>query len=196
LEGEKLAPEFCLSADQLWENLEYFLRRIIPVAEKAGVQLAIHPDDPPLANLMGGAQIMFESESFERLFEMIPNPANSLCFCQGTFAEMGVDIPATIRKFGARISYVHFRDVKGNAECFVETFHDNGPTDMFAAMQAYNEIGFSGALRPDHVPLLDGEAGRADGYSMLGRLFAVGYMRGLMHAAAHPSQREYSLHGD
>lgn len=171
-----------LAADVLWENLDYFLKRMLPVAEDAGVVLAMHPDDPPLPNLCGDAQIMFEPASFDRLFEMAPSAANAMCYCQGTFAEMGVDIPATIRHFGERIKYVHFRDVNGAVPRFQETFHDNGKTDMFAAMQAYRDIGFKGVMRPDHVPTMDGEDGDGSGYSMLGRLFAVGYMRGLMHA--------------
>jgi mannonate dehydratase len=95
---------------------------------------------------------------------------------------MGVDIPSTIRRFGRAISYVHFRDVRGSIPRFEETFHDNGKTDMCEAMRTYREVGFEGPMRPDHVPRLEGEAGDGSGYSMLGRLFAVGYMRGLMHA--------------
>ena len=198
LAGKSLPEAERLSSAQMWENLEYFLSRVLPVAEAEGIQLAMHPDDPPLPELLGASQIMYQPESFEKLFEMFPNPANGMCFCQGSFvemgAEMGVDIPSTIRRFGDRIRYVHFRDVRGNASRFVETFHDNGPTDMYAAMRAYKEIGFAGTMRPDHVPLMDGEEGRADGYSMLGRLFAVGYMRGLMHAVAR--EEEYSDYGN
>ena len=95
---------------------------------------------------------------------------------------MGVDIPATIHRLGKHIQYVHFRDVRGTRGDFVETFHDNGPTDMAAAMRAYRDIGFSGPMRPDHVPQLYGEDDGEPGYTMLGRLFAYGYMRGLMHA--------------
>ena len=176
-------PDRRANAEQLWENLEYFLKRIVPVAETAGVGLAMHPDDPPLCSLMGAAQIMHEPAAFERLAQLVPSPANGMCFCQGTFAEMGVDIPATIRRLAKIIHYVHFRDVRGTAGKFEETFHDDGQTDMAAAMRAYREIGFNGVMRPDHVPKLDGEKGDGGGYSMLGRLFAVGYMRGLMHAS-------------
>jgi mannonate dehydratase len=95
---------------------------------------------------------------------------------------MGVDIPATIRRLGPHIRYVHFRDVRGSAEAFEETFHDNGPTDMVAAMRAYRDIGFTGPMRPDHVPQLDGEEDGEPGYTMMGRLFAYGYMRGLIQA--------------
>jgi mannonate dehydratase len=170
------------STDALWRNLEYFLHCVVPIAENAGVKLAMHPDDPPLSELLGTPQIMHLPEHFERLLDIDNSAANGICFCQGTFAELGLDIPATITRFSSKIHYVHFRDVRGHAACFTESFHDNGPTDMAAAMRAYRAIGFNGPMRPDHVPKLDGESGLADGYTMLGRLFAVGYMRGLMHA--------------
>ena len=101
---------------------------------------------------------------------------------EGTFAEMDVDIPDAIRRLGDRIHYVHFRDVVGTAESFRETFHDNGKTDMPAAIRAYREVGFDGPIRPDHVPQLVGEEDGEPGYTMLGRLYAYGYMRGLMQA--------------
>jgi mannonate dehydratase len=172
-----------ISAEQLWENLEYFLRKVVPVAEDAGVVLAMHPDDPPVDDLLGRARILNCVAGFERLVNLVSSPSNAICFCQGTFAAMGVDIPATIRRLGGHIKYVHFRDVRGTADNFVETFHDNGPTDMFAAMCAYRDIGFDGPMRPDHVPQLIGEEDGEPGYTMLGRLFAFGYMSGLMEAA-------------
>ena len=95
---------------------------------------------------------------------------------------MGVDIPVTIRRLGKHIKYIHFRDVRGTRESFVETFHDNGDTNMAAAMRAYRQIGFSGPIRPDHVPHLYGEDEGEPGYTMRGRLFAYGYIRGLMQA--------------
>jgi mannonate dehydratase len=97
---------------------------------------------------------------------------------------MGCDIPKTIRHFGSKIQYVHFRDVRGTPEAFAETFHDNGPTDMAQAMRALREIHFAGPMRPDHVPQMFGEDEGEPGYTMLGRLFAYGYIRGLMHATA------------
>lgn len=171
-----------ISVDQLWKNLERFLRELIPVAEEMGVTMCMHPDDPPLMQLLGKARIMNSVENFERLVELVPSPSNAICFCQGTFAAMGCDIPVSIRRLGKHIRYVHFRDVQGTREEFVETFHDNGPTDMAAAMRAYRDIGFTGPMRPDHVPQLYGEDEGEPGYTMLGRLFAYGYMRGLMHA--------------
>lgn len=182
LAGRLVSPDRRIAREKLWENLEYFLTRVVPVAETADVKLAMHPDDPPLPSLMGADQIMFDPESFERLAGLVPSAANGMCLCQGTFSEMGLDVPATIRRLAKFIHYVHFRDVRGTAAKFAETFHDDGQTDMHAAMKTYAEIGFRGVMRPDHVPKLENEEGDGSGYSMLGRLFAVGYMRGLIHA--------------
>ncbi|MFC5453310.1 mannonate dehydratase [Prosthecobacter fluviatilis] len=171
-----------ITADALWTNLERMLAELLPVAEKHGVTMVMHPDDPPLAEFAGKARIMNSVENFERLMRLSPSRHNAICFCQGTFAEMGADIPAAIRRLGKHIRYVHFRDVRGNAACFAETFHDNGPTDMVAAMRAYHDISFTGPMRPDHVPQLDGEEEGEPGYTMMGRLFAYGYMRGLIQS--------------
>lgn len=167
---------------ELWKNLQNFLEEIIPVAEDAGVVMAMHPDDPPLPQLLGNDRIMHDVAGFERLVEIVKSPSNKIAFCQGSFAEMGIDIPATIRRLGSNIAYVHYRDVVGTAEDFRESWQDNGQTDMAEAMRAYREVGFSGPMRPDHVPQMIGEDDGEVGYTMLGRLFAFGYIRGMMHA--------------
>ena len=176
-----------IGGHELWDNLERLLQELVPVAEDAGVMLAMHPDDPPLPELLGKARILNSVESLEHLVALVPSPSNGICFCQGTFAEIGADIPETIRRLGKHIKYVHFRDVRGTPDSFIETFHDDGPTDMAAAMRAYHEIGFDGPIRPDHVPQLVGEEDGDPGYragpineTMRGRLFAYGYIRGLM----------------
>ena len=94
------------------------------------------------------------------------------------------DLPSAIRQFGKqnKIFFVHFRDVRGTKEKFVETFHDDGKTDMLACMQAYKEVGFDGVLRPDHVPTMEGDSNDHPAYSSVGRLFAVGYIKGLREA--------------
>lgn len=171
-----------ITAAELWKNLERFLTELLPVAERFGVTLTAHPDDPPLPQLLGKDRILNSVEGFERLVKLVPSRHNAICFCQATFAMMGVDTPATIRRLGPHIKYVHFRNARGTAADFAETFHDNGMTDMVAAMQAYRDIGFTGPLRPDHVPQMHGEDDGEPGYTMLGRLFAYGYIRGLMHA--------------
>ena len=170
--------------EQLWESLEYFLRAVVPVAEEAGVTLALHPDDPPLPVIRGVPRLARSVEAYRRVLDLVDSPANAITFCQGNFTLMTDDLPSVIRELGAtgRIAYVHMRDVVGTAEAFHETFHDEGKTDLAACMRAYRDIGFSGPLRPDHVPTLLGESNDRPGYADLGRLFAVGYLRGLRDA--------------
>ncbi len=170
--------------ERMWENLEYFLKGVVPVAEEAGVKLAMHPDDPPLSPLRGIGRIMRSLDGFQRLLDLVPSPVNGLTFCQGNFTLMTDDLPAAIRHFGkqGKIFFVHFRDVQGTPEHFVETFHDLGQTDMLACMRAYKEIGFEGVLRPDHVPTLEGDSNDNPCYSTLGRLHAIGYIQGLREA--------------
>ena len=170
-------------ADQLWKNLRGFLREIAPLAEDCGVTLALHPDDPPLANLRGQDRIIIDYAAFQRALELHGSPANKLCFCQGTFASRGEDIPEGIRRFQDHIAFAHFRNVQGQATRFRETFHDTGQIDMAACIRVYQETAFQGPIRPDHVPTLDGESNDHPGYEMLGRLHAIGYMMGLIHAS-------------
>lgn len=176
---QELAP---VGAETLWEALKYFLNEVVPVAEKAGVKLALHPDDPPIDRLRGVDRIVTSPENYERIMELYESEFNGMTFCQGNFAAMGADIPASIRQFDERINFVHFRDVEGVAERFVETWHDDGPTDMHACIEAYREIGFEGPVRPDHVPTMAGETNSNPMYMTLGRLFAVGYLKGLLEA--------------
>ncbi|SFT00297.1 mannonate dehydratase [Halostagnicola kamekurae] len=169
-----------ITAEELWENLEYFLERVVPVAEEAGVKLGLHPDDPPREEVRGVPRIVNSVEAYERVLDIVDSEHNGVTFCQGNFAAMGVDIPSTIRRFGDRVNFVHFRDVEGDADGFVETWHDDGPTDMLAAMEAYRDIGFDGPARPDHVPTMATETNDNPGYETMGRLFAIGYMKGLL----------------
>ncbi len=171
-----------ISEETLWETLAYFLRRVLPVAEKAGVRLSMHPDDPPLSPICGVGRIMRSVPNFARLLEIADSPANTITLCQGNFTLMTDDLPAVIRSFGPKISFVHFRDVQGTPEAFEETWHDAGKTDMLACMRAYRDIGFEGVLRPDHVPTVEGDSNADAGYSAFGRLYAIGYIRGLREA--------------
>jgi mannonate dehydratase len=179
-----------IAEDELWANLRYFLEKVVPVAERAGVTLAMHPDDPPLSPIRGVGRIMRSVENYQRLVDMIPSPANAITLCQGNFTLMTDDLPGVIRHFGrqGKIAFVHFRDVRGVPESFAETWHDDGKTDMLACLQAYRDIGFEGVLRPDHVPTVEGDGNDAAGYSAYGRLYAIGYIRGLREAVYAEAQ--------
>ena len=173
-----------VSEETLWENLEYFLKIVVPVAEEAGVKLAMHPDDPPLSPIRGLGRIMRSIENYQRLLDLVPSPMNGIALCQGNFTLMTDDLPAAIRHFGKqnKIFFVHFRDVRGTPEKFVETFHDEGKTDMLACIKAYRDVSFDGVARPDHVPTMEGDRNDRPGYSSIGRLFAIGYLKGLCEA--------------
>ena len=172
------------SADQLWENLKYFLEQVVPTAEQCGIKLAIHPDDPPLPVLRGQPRIIISHDAMQRVVDLVPSSANGLCYCQGSMAPAGEDTVAGVRKLAKHIFFAHFRNTVGRGENFRESFHDNGDIDMVAMMRAYHEIGFKGAIRPDHAPSMAGETNETPGYEILGRLYAAGYMKGLMQAVA------------
>lgn len=173
-----------VTEEQLWENLKYLLEIIIPVAEEANVKLAMHPDDPPLSPIRGLGRIMRSVENYQRLIDLHSSPVNGITLCQGNFTLMTDDLPSVIRHFGQqqKIFFVHFRDVRGTVEKFVETFHDEGKTDMLACMEAYRDIGYDGVARPDHVPTMEGDSNDNPSYSSTGRLFAIGYIKGLRQA--------------
>ena len=167
------------SHEEIFQALAYFLEEVVPVAEEAGVKLGLHPDDPPRESVRGTPRIANSVENYDRILDVYDSEYNGITFCQGNFAAMGADIPETIRHFNEKINFVHFRDVEGDENKFVETWHDAGPTDMQAAMEAYADIDFGGPMRPDHVPTMAGEDNSNPGYHTKGRLFAIGYMRGL-----------------
>lgn len=167
-----------------WENIAYFLKGTLPTAEKAGVVITFHPDDPPISPIQGFPRLLRSVEAFDRLLEIVPSDNLGINFCQGCFAEMGVDVPAAIRHFGKKkkIFFAHFRNVKGTVKepgGFQEVFHDDptGRADMFEAMKAYYEVGFEGPMRPDHAPKMQGDD-RFGGIT-LGKVLAIGYMKGL-----------------
>jgi mannonate dehydratase len=169
-----------ITDDQMWDNLAYLLEAIIPVAEEAGVRLALHPDDPPVPSLGGVARIMRSPEAFRRVVEMAPSDHHGIGFCQGCFAEMGADVPEEIRYFGSRgkIFFVDFRNVTGSTERFCETFPDDGDVDMAESMRAYKEVGFDGPMSPDHILHIDGDSTWGHQYWS----YAVGHMKGLAQA--------------
>ena len=185
-----------VSKESLWKNLEYFLKAVVPEAEKIGMNLSLHPDDPQVHSIQGISRIMNSVENFDRMLDIYPSKYSGLTMCQGNFSLMGVDIPALIRRWGKRdvINFVHFRNVQDLSGVvpslkFTETFHDEGQIDMYEAMKAYYEIGFTGPLRPDHVPTMHGETNERPGYMTLGNLYATGYIRGLMESVTKEGRK-------
>ena len=177
-----------ITEDEVWDNMRYFLERVIPVAEKAGVNMALHPDDPPISPLRGIGRILTSGDAFRRVMDIVPSPVNGITFCQANFRAMGEDIETLAREFceQGKVFFVHFRDIEGGREHFHETFHDNGPTDMGKMLAIYADSGFEGPIRPDHAPTLEGESENSRGYGMTGKVFALGYMQGLMEAQGIP----------
>lgn len=173
-------PEKHVSEEKLFGNLKYFLERIVPVAEEAGVKLAMHPDDPPIKEPLGGAaRILSSLNDFQRMFDAVPSQANAMLFCQGCVTEMGENVPAAIRRIGSqkKIAYVHFRNIRGNPRKFQEVFVDEGDVDMYTAMRNYKEVGFDGPFMMDHTPSIPQDNGQR-----LGRAFAAGYIRAMIQA--------------
>ena len=175
------------SEEEMWENLEYWIRIITPVAEEEGIRLGIHPCDPPVAQLGGIPQLLRSFAAYKRLIEIYPSDSNAIEFCQGTFSEMTDDIYEMIRYFGSRnkIMYVHFRNVSGPVPTFHEEFINTGYVDMYKAMTIYHEVGFDGFFIDDHVPHTHGDTA----WGHRGRAFANGYIQAMIEsvtkAAAH-----------
>jgi mannonate dehydratase len=174
--------------EKLWATMEYFQKAVMPAAQKAGVKMALHPDDPPISPLRGIGRIVTSAANYRRVMNIVPCPVNGVTFCQANFMAMGEDIEAVAKEFlrEKKIFFVHFRDIEGTREHFRETFHDNGPHDMARMLAVYHEHGFHGPMRPDHAPTLEGESNDNPGYAMMGKILAFGYMKGLMEAQKIP----------
>jgi mannonate dehydratase len=195
MKGKPLTQYGEISKELLWKNLEYFLKAVVPEAEKIGMNLSLHPDDPQVDSIQGISRIMNNVESFDRMLAIVPSKFNGLTMCQGNFSLMGADIPALVRRWGKdKINFVHFRSVQDLSGVipstkFTECFHDEGQIDMYQAMKAYYDIGFNGPLRPDHVPTMFGETNERPGYMTLGNLYATGYIRGLAESVAKEGRK-------
>ena len=168
-----------VTEDDVWAAAAYFLEAVVPAAEDAGVRMGMHPDDPPMSPIGGVARVFRSHEALRRLIELVPSPSNCVGFCQGTISEMPGDVYDAIRYFGSRnrIVYVHFRNVTGRVPSFSETFIDEGYVDMLKAMRTYKEAGYDGPFIDDHVPVMVGGERQYPSHA-----FAMGYMRGLLHA--------------
>lgn len=183
LEEEQLVDRDVTEAE-LWEGYERFLEEMLPVAEEAGVTMAVHPSDPPIPEI-GGIPLLFRNfENFERAMDLVDSDNHGLKFCLGCWSEMGEDVVEVIRHFGGEdIVYVHFRDVVGTVPNFYETFVDDpdGNYDEYEVAKTLRDVGFSGVMTPDHVPLMEGESEWEFGGSQ-GRTYTVGYLNGMLKA--------------
>lgn len=178
-----------ITADELWKNYEYFIRTVIPYAEKHNIFLALHPDDPPLERLGNISRIMTSAENIERAVNTVKSNSLGLTMCQATFLMMGEDLSKIIPHFADKIKFIHFRNAVGNKFKFRETFHDNGSIDMGAILRLYKKCGINVPIRVDHVPTMAGEDRGIPGYNALGRLFAIGYLKGLLEGIEYENMR-------
>lgn len=170
------------SEQEIWENYCWYLERILPVCEGAGLRLALHPDDPPVPTLGGVGRVFRNLENFRRAMDLFDSPMHGLDFCHGCWSEMrgGEGVTDAIRLFGERnkIFYVHFRDVQGPVEDFTECHLGDGNCDPVETIRTLKQVGFHGFLLPDHVPRMEGDADWCD----RGRAWTVGYIKGLIAA--------------
>jgi mannonate dehydratase len=170
-----------ISADELWANYAYFVKAVIPEAEKYGIKLALHPDDPPVPRLGDVERIMISKENIKKaVYGIAPSESLGITMCQANYYIMGENLESTIKEFADKIYLVHFRNTTGAPEHFRETFHDNGDIDMARIMKCYVENGVNAPVRVDHVPTMAGERSTLAGYDALGRLFAIGYLKGIL----------------
>lgn len=172
-----------ISENELWNNYEYFLKAVVPEAEKHNIKLALHPDDPPLAKLGDVSRIMISGENIKKaIYDIVPSDILGVTMCQATYHMMGEDLYKIIPELKEKIFFIHFRNAVGNKLCFRETFHDNGELDMAALIRLYKELGIDVPIRVDHVPTLKGEDTAVAGYAAMGRLYAIGYLKGLLES--------------
>ncbi|OHE78851.1 MAG: D-mannonate dehydratase [Verrucomicrobia bacterium GWF2_62_7] len=161
--------------EQLWQRLKDFLDALLPVAEEAGVTLAAHPDDPPLPTLRGQPRLVYQPRFYQKLLDLRSSPRNALEFCLGSLAEMTegdiYDVVDTYSRQG-KLAYVHFRNVRGKAPHYKETFIDEGDMDMLRVLSILKRNGYNGVLVPDHAPQM---ACAAPWHA--GMAFALGYMK-------------------
>ncbi|MCC5895958.1 MAG: mannonate dehydratase [Alkalibacterium sp.] len=172
--------------EKLWENLSYFIKEILPVAEEAGVKMAIHPDDPPYS-IFGLPRIITGKESLERLISLYDSPYNGVTLCVGSFASDPNNDAVEILKDmleKERVNFMHTRNVKlMGGKSFQESAHlsEKGSIDMYEVMKALVEHDFSGPLRPDHGRMIWGEEGKP-GYGLYDRALGATYFNGLYEA--------------
>jgi mannonate dehydratase len=167
-----------VTQEQLWHRLTDFLRAVVPVAEEAGVRLALHPDDPPMPTLRGTARLVYQPDFYQRVLDIHPSHCNGIEFCAGSIAEMTEgSVYDAIDRYSrqGKIGYVHFRNVRGKVPRYHEVFVDEGDVDMVRVLRILRRNGYEGVIIPDHTPQMTCAAPWHAGMA-----FALGYMRAAM----------------
>ncbi len=171
-----------IDAAELWGYYDWYLARMLPVCEEAGVRMALHPDDPPVPMLGGVARLFSNFENFAQAMERHANPMHGLDFCHGCWSEMrgGEGVLEAIRYFGGqeRLHYIHLRDVVGTANDFTEVFLGDGNVDPVAVVRTLKEVGFRGFIIDDHVPKMVNDSD----WHHRGRAWSTGYIKALIDA--------------
>jgi mannonate dehydratase len=174
-----------VDADMFWERITYFLDHVIPVANEYKIRMACHPQDPgvPPEGYQGVNRVLGTVDGLKKFIAIRESPYHGLNFCQGTVSEMlqnpGVEIFDVIRYFGTRkkIFNVHFRNIRGHRNDFIEVYPDEGDVNFVKAIQVYKEVGYPYMLMPDHVPLaLD------DPHGLQSFAYCYGYIRALIQS--------------
>ena len=169
--------------DEMWANYDWYMQRILPVAEEFNVRMALHPDDPPVPILGGIPRLFRNFENHKRAMDTHPSPMHGLDFCHGCWSEMrgGAGVLEAIQHFGSqnRLFYIHMRDVQGGGDAFTECFIDEGNSNILSVMQKLKEVGFNGFIIDDHVPHLVNDTP----WGHRGRAYATGYIKAMLDAA-------------
>jgi mannonate dehydratase len=176
-----------VDADAFWERVTYFLDRVIPVANEYKIRMACHPQDPgvPPEGYMGVNRVLGSVDGLKRFITIQESPYHGLNFCQGTISENlnnpSREIYDVIRYFGTRkkIFNVHFRNIRGHRNDFVEVFPDEGDVDFVKAIKVYKEVGYPYMLMPDHVPIAVADPGSLQSFA-----FCYGYIRALIQSVS------------
>ena len=182
--SRKDVPEETLkfSHEQLWNNYTYFLNAVMPTAKRYGVQMCLHPDDPPVSELKGYPRIITNADAYRKMLKLTENGNSGITFCAATIRAMGEDDIALLKEWQKKIPFVHMRDNQRISDGFMETFHDNGPTDLIERFKVISEFEHDVLVRPDHAPTMYGEDNSEPGYAALGRIMAIEYFKGILDA--------------
>lgn len=177
--------------ERLFENLHYFLKQIIPIAENADVKMALHPDDPPW-DIFGLPRIVTNEENIDRILAMVDSPYNGLTLCTGSLgADSNNDMVRMVKKYArmGRIHFMHIRNVKWVDGGFEETAHDQnyGSLDIIGVIKALSDANYEGYIRPDHGRMIWGEQGKP-GYGLYDRALGVSYINGVWESFEYEKQ--------